>query len=150
MLFASCFKSLHKQQVIAYSVGKDFIEENQNMDDFFDDDVNYDPDGYFNDPSIEDLLDSLDASNKVKKKRHRYAHDTKATDTTIVDARIAANYSSRIKRVGEYRSRRAKLRCLCRECGSEFLQTSESLFRSAYTRCRCSRKTQLPTIKAKQ
>ena len=120
------------------------------MEDFFDNDYFHDPDGYYNDPRIEELLASFDPPEKPVRKAHRYSHETKATDTRIVDDRIKTNYSQRIRRVGQYRSRRAKLRCVCDTCGVEFLQTAESLFRSAYTRCKCTRKQQLLTIEAKQ
>lgn len=117
-------------------------------EDFFED-QSYDPDGYYNDPGIEELLSKFETQKQRPPKPHRYAYDTKATDFEIVDKRIDTNYSGRILRIGEYRSRRAKLRCRCTSCDVNFLQTAESLFRSAYTRCKCTRREQLPTIKAK-
>lgn len=118
------------------------------MEDFFDEQP-FDPDGYYNDPSIEELLLDFEI-NKKPKKPHRYSHEAKATDDKTVDERIQKNYSGRIKRTGGYRSRRAKLRCFCNLCNVDFLQTAESLFRSAYTRCKCTRKQQFPSIQAKK
>ena len=63
------------------------------MEDFFDNDYFYDPDGYYNDPRLEELLASFDPPEKPARKAHRYSHETKATDTSIVDERIKTNYS---------------------------------------------------------
>lgn len=144
----SRFKSLAKQGD-SLQREKVFLRKKSDMREDFFDDQSYDPDGYYNDPSIEELLSKFDTQKNRPPKPHRYAYDTKATDILIVDQRIADNYCNRISRIGEYRSRRAKLRCRCNQCDVNFLQTAESLFRSAYTRCKCTRREQLPTIKAK-
>jgi len=119
------------------------------MEDIFEE-YGYDPDGYGSDPYIEGLLSEICYEPPSQpKKKHRYSIEPRATDDSVVDARIKANYKGRLSRCGPYRSRRAKLRVLCDACDTEFIQTAESLFRSAYTRCRCSRQDQLPTIPAK-
>lgn len=110
----------------------------------------YDPDGYGSDPYIEGMLSAMFNEDDLPSQRtHRYSIESRSTNSDIVDARIEENYSGRIIRVGVYRSRRAKLRVHCGLCDTEFIQNAESLFRSAYTRCKCSRKKQLPTIRAK-
>jgi hypothetical protein len=118
------------------------------MDNFIYDEEGYDPDGYFNDPSLEELLADYQISDK-KPKKHRYSHEAKATPSHVVDERLRLNYTGRVTRSGPYRSRRDKLRLVCGMCGVEFLQTAESLFRSAYTRCNCNRRIQKPTIPGK-
>lgn len=100
-------------------------------------DPDFDPDGYGNDPSLEELINRVSAPFDLPARPSK--RPSRALTTEEVDARLEEQYGGRIVRDGPYLTRQSTMRCRCLSCGDTIYKRAETFFRGSGVKCSCTK-----------